>query len=151
MNITIIVSDGAVYKDGLCRSKLSWQGTPNNVRVLQWQDAKGWLEFSDGSVNLEITTLPSWVNNALSAWTTAGTPQPDPTPTAESNKEYAIAMLGLTDWATIPDVADPAKSNPYLTNADAFVSYRNQIRAVAINPTNGTFTWPTMPNAIWSS
>lgn len=150
MRITIIIADGAVYKDGVCYSKLSWASTPANVRALQWQDTEGWLEFNDGSPNLEITSLPAWVNKALAAWDVASVPTPDLPPDAEANKAFAVAMLSQTDWATIPDIVDPTKSTPYLTNADEFLTYRNQIRAVAINPTAGTLTWPTMPNAVWS-
>ncbi len=59
-------------------------------------------------------------------------------------------MLANTDWATIADVSDPALSNPYLTNADQFITYRNQIRRIAINPVAGEIVWPTTPSATWA-
>lgn len=80
---------------------------------------------------------------------------PNPLPpyiaTAEENKRIASQFLYETDWATIPDVSDPTKSQPYLTNADEFISYRNQVRQYAIFPTEGVIVFPTKPKAIWSS
>ena len=71
--------------------------------------------------------------------------------TPEMNKAQATAYLQETDWATIPDVSDPAKSNPYLTNASDFNAYRNTIRAIAINPPAGPITWATVPTPKWSN
>jgi hypothetical protein len=76
---------------------------------------------------------------------------PPPTPTAEENKNYAIELLSETDWATIPDVADPAISNPYLTNQQAYFDYRNLVRPYTINPVAGNINWPTQPTPIWSN
>lgn len=75
---------------------------------------------------------------------------PEQVPTAEENEASAKALLQETDWATIPVVADPTKSNPYLTNQDAFISYRSNIRQYAITPTSGNLNWGTMPDAVWS-
>jgi len=82
----------------------------------------------------------------------AAVPQPTPEPnTAEQNKQIAIASLKVTDWTTIPDVSNPAKSNPYLSNAQEFVTYRNAIRQYAINPVAGNIDWPTRPNEVWTT
>lgn len=67
------------------------------------------------------------------------------------NKSKAISLLQQTDWTTIPDVADPALSNPYLTNQAEFITFRNQVRPIAINPVAGNLTWPTVPVATWSN
>lgn len=78
-------------------------------------------------------------------------PNPPPAPpTAEENKQTAIGLLSATDWATIPDVADPAISNPYLTNQQAFFDYRNIVRGYTINPVAGNINWPTQPTPTWS-
>jgi hypothetical protein len=74
---------------------------------------------------------------------------PVPSFTAEENKQIAVALLQATDWATIPDVADPAKSNPYLSNAQKFVAYRNVVRQYAINPVAGVISWPGQIKAKW--
>ena len=74
---------------------------------------------------------------------------PIPYYTAEQNKQTAVALLQATDWATIPDIADPAKSNPYLGNAQAFVEYRNTVRQYAINPVDGLISWPMQVKAQW--
>ena len=71
--------------------------------------------------------------------------------TADMNKDMASSFLSATDWATIADVSDPAKSNPYLTNASDFNAYRNTIRAIAINPPAGPITWATVPTPKWSN
>jgi hypothetical protein len=75
---------------------------------------------------------------------------PPPPPSAEDNKNTAIGLLQETDWATIPDVADPTISNPYLTNQQAYFDYRNIVRAYTINPVAGNINWPTQPTPIWS-
>jgi len=64
-------------------------------------------------------------------------------------KNQASKLLYQTDWTTIADVADPAKSNPYLTNQAAFVAYRSQVRALAVTPVADP-VWPVQPTAQWS-
>lgn len=65
------------------------------------------------------------------------------------NKSKATKLLQQTDWTTIPDVSDPAVSDPYLVNAAEFAAYRNQVRKIAVNPPV-VAVFPTMPNEIWS-
>jgi hypothetical protein len=77
-------------------------------------------------------------------------PPPPYVPTAEDNKNTAVNLLTQTDWTTIPDVADAALSNPYLTNQQAFYDFRNEVRPIAINPVSGNINFPTIPNPIWS-
>jgi hypothetical protein len=68
----------------------------------------------------------------------------------QSCKDQASGRLYATDWTTIADVADPTKSNPYLTNQAEFIAYRSQIRQLAVNPVlNPTF--PPVPTAQWST
>jgi hypothetical protein len=78
-------------------------------------------------------------------------PNPILIPTAEENKQTAIEFLQQTDWATIADVSDPNLSNPYLTNAKAFIDYRNLIRPYTITPVSGNIDWPVQPGPIWST
>jgi hypothetical protein len=78
-------------------------------------------------------------------------PNPPYIPTAEENSIYAIILLQETDWATIPDVANPAISNPYLTNQQAYFDYRNIVRGYTINPVAGDINWPVQPTPIWSN
>lgn len=77
-------------------------------------------------------------------------PEPIP-PTAEENKQTAMTRLQNTDWTTIPDVGDPTKSNPYLSNVQEFVVYRNAVRQYAINPVVGFIQWPTKPTEVWTT
>jgi len=77
-------------------------------------------------------------------------PPPDPVPpSVEENKMTAQGMLLATDWTTIPDVADATKSNPYLSNVNEFLVYRNAMRRIAINPTAGFIDWAEKPKAVW--
>jgi hypothetical protein len=78
-------------------------------------------------------------------------PNSPPLPSAEDNKQTAIGLLSATDWATIPDVADPAISNPYLTNQQSYFDYRNIVRGYTINPVAGDINWPAQPTPIWSN
>jgi hypothetical protein len=77
--------------------------------------------------------------------------EPTPIPTAEENKDTAVQILSSTDWTSIPDVADPALSNPYLVNQAEFISYRSIIRGIAVNPTAGILNWPQLPSEVWSN
>jgi hypothetical protein len=65
-------------------------------------------------------------------------------------KQQAVSLLQATDWTTIPDVANPSASNPYLMNQGAFIAWRSQIRALAVNPVADP-VWPTQPTEQWSS
>ena len=69
---------------------------------------------------------------------------------AANNKTTAVNILNATDWTTIPDVADPAKSNPYLMNQAEFIAYRSTVRNIAVNPTFDA-VFPTQPQEIWSN
>ncbi len=69
---------------------------------------------------------------------------------AAQNKATAASLLQATDWTAIPDVSDPLKSNPYLTNQADFVTYRSTIRNIAVNPTWDA-VFPTAPTEQWSN
>ncbi len=152
MKLTIIPIDGNVKKDGVgyLELDLSSCAIPSNVRVLQWEETSGWLEFWDQD-NQDIAELPSWVDCCLAAWTVANTPVPPSPPTAEGNKGQAIYLLQQTDWTQIPSVSDPALSNPYLANKDEFDVYRNAVRQYALNPVSGNIYWPTLPQEVWTA
>lgn len=62
-------------------------------------------------------------------------------------KAQASKLLYETDWTTIADVANPANS-PYLKNQAEFVSWRSQIRALAVNPVVDP-VFPPKPNEVW--
>jgi len=153
MKLTIIPADGSVGEDGkfYINLDLSSCGIPSNIHALQWDGATGWIEFNKPIPNEEITALPSWANCCMAKWDAANIPTPPAPPTAAQNKTTAIAKLQATDWATIPDVADPAKSNPYLANAQDFVTYRNAVRQYAINPVAGDISWPAIPQEVWTT
>ena len=152
MQLTIIPIDGNVKKDGIeyINLSLSSCAIPSNVRVLQWEETSGWLEFWDQQ-NEDITALPSWVDCCLAVWNVANTPVPPSPPTAEENKTRAVKKLNNTDWTTIPDVGDSAKSNPYLSNVNDFVAYRNTVRQYALNPVAGYIAWPALPQEVWTT
>lgn len=65
-------------------------------------------------------------------------------------KQQASALLSATDWTSIADVSDPAKSNPYLINSADFVTYRNALRRLAVYPVANP-VWPTKPTEQWSA
>jgi len=72
MKLTIIKNDGAVYKDSVSYSNLSLTTIPSDVHALQWNESTGHIEFVNNvKVNEAITELPSWANDALTAWQTA--------------------------------------------------------------------------------
>lgn len=153
MRLTIIPVDGAVGEDGkfYLGLDLSSCNIPADVHALQWENAAGWIEFKDPVPNQPITELPTWANCCMTKWTEANTPVPPQPPTAEQNKQTAVRKLQATDWTTIPDVGDPTKSNPYLSNVQEFITYRNAVRQYAINPVAGDISWPILPQEIWTT
>jgi hypothetical protein len=101
-------------------------------------------ELSDYS---GAVACPDWVGIGMNI----NTPEPPaPVSTAEQNKAMAVARLAATDWVNEPDVYDPANT-PHLTNRDAFLTYRAQVRVIAVTPVEGNLDWPTEPTAVWSS
>ena len=59
-------------------------------------------------------------------------------------------ILSNTDWTSIADVADPLKSNPYLTNQAEFTAYRSTVRAIVLKPSYNS-VYPEAPTETWSS
>jgi hypothetical protein len=153
MKLTIIVEDGAVYKDGINFLELVWEGTPLDVHALQWLDTAGWIEYKANVSNAPITELPEWANNALAAWQAvydaAVNPPPPAPPSAEANQATAASLLQQTDWTTIADVGNPQMSNPYLANQAEFITYRNAVRQYAVYPVGGDIVWPVVPTENW--
>lgn len=65
-------------------------------------------------------------------------------------KAQASLLLSETDWTTIPDVANPSDSNPYLINQREFMTWRSEIRKYAVNPVANP-VWPTQPTPEWGN
>jgi hypothetical protein len=65
-------------------------------------------------------------------------------------KQQASQLLYETDWTTIPDVADPATSTPYLVNVQDYVTYRSALRQLAVYPVANP-VWPTKPVSQWGT
>jgi hypothetical protein len=154
MKLTIVPVDRLVGENEVFYNNLDLSSCniPADVHALQWLDTAGWIEYDSPLVeNQPITELPAWANCCMTKWTEANTPKPPEPPTAQQNKTTAVSKLQATDWTTIPDVADPVKSNPYLANAQDFVVYRNAVRQYAINPLAGSINWPTLPQEVWTT
>ena len=77
-------------------------------------------------------------------------PPPTPEQLIAQCKAMATGLLQSTDWTSIADVGDPTKSNPYLVNQAAFISYRSTVRNLAVNPVVDP-VFPTAPTEEWSS
>jgi len=78
MKLTIIRSDGAVYKDSISYSGLDLSVVPTNVHALQFNDVSnaGWIEFiqddfGNKDANQMITSLPTWATTAMTKWNEA--------------------------------------------------------------------------------
>ena len=155
MKLTIIPSTGSVGENEKFYNDLDLSscGIPADVHALQWKDTAGWIEYNSPLIeNQPITELPAWANCCMTKWDAANQPPPPPPPpTVEENKSTAVSKLQATDWTTIPDVGDPTKGNPYLSNVQAFVAYRNAVRQYAINPVAGNINWPVVPQEVWTT
>lgn len=98
MKITIILSDGAVYKDGYSYNGLDLSFAPADIHALQFNDtiSKGWIEFKDDDFgnkpnNQPITALPVWANTCLTKWDEAKAAEELAIAEAKAAKELAIA------------------------------------------------------------
>ena len=111
-----------------------------NVAVAdsEFAQSQGWVSCPE-----EVSQGWTYVNDVFM-------PPAPYVPSAEDNKTTAVNLLQATDWTSIPDVADPALSNPYLTNQAEFFAYRSALRAIAVNPTEGNLDWPIQPQEQWS-
>ena len=111
-----------------------------NVAVAdaEFAQSQGWVSCPE-----EVSAGWTYVNDVFA-------PPAPYVPSADDNKATAVNLLQATDWTSIPDVADQALSNPYLTNQAEFFAYRSALRAIAVNPTEGNLTWPVKPTEQWS-
>jgi hypothetical protein len=159
MRISIIKEDCAVYLDGFCYANLNLPSIPSNVRALQFNTDEnlGHIEFVQNEIdpvipNENITELPLWANDCVAVWNSADyIAKNPPAPTYEQSleicKSQAKFNLEETDWVEVPSVSD-ASNTPHLLNLTEFIEYRNQVRALVVNPVADP-TWPTRPTAVW--
>lgn len=106
--------------------------------------------YASGFVEAEDEVTFGWIQED------DGTFSPPPPPSVfqirMENKRQAMSLLQSTDWTATMDIADPNYSNPYLTNQIEFLTYRSQIRDIAVNPPDTLVTeWPETPIEIWSN
>lgn len=106
------------------------EGQPN--QILEWNTAKLGAEPTQAQLD---EAYPIWEGQQIAA----------------QNKAIATALLSQTDWTATVDINNPQYSNPYLTNQDAFLAYRSEVRAIAVNPPTIPATFPTQPVATWSN
>lgn len=147
MRITIIPIDGTVYENDVAYNglDLSSANIPSDVHALQWLDDYGWIEFRDTRPNESISELPDWVAPCLAAWEQADyaakhPPAPTPEQLLEAVKNQALGLLFESDFSQLPDIN--------LTNYEDWVSYRQKVRAIHINPTLDP-VWPVKPPTLW--
>ena len=78
---------------------------------------------------------------------------PNPTITKEQLlagcKAKAKQLLEETDWVEVPSVSD-ASNEVHLANLLEFLSYRTQLRKLAVSPEENP-TWPEKPDSIWKN
>jgi hypothetical protein len=120
-----------------------------NDRICQVENDADVFEVAEP---LFWTTCP---DNCTVYWTYAEgqfiEPQPK-IPTAIENGQTAISLLQQTDWTSVADVGNPQLSNPYLSNQAEFISWRSQVRAIAVSPIAGILSiFDEMPLEVWKS
>ena len=106
------------------------EGKPN--QILEWNTAVLGAQPTQAQLD---AAYPIWEGQQIQAQNTA----------------KAQTLLAATDWTAISSVADPAVSNPYLTNQAAFLAYRSEVRNIGVNPPTVPATFPTVPTATWSN
>jgi hypothetical protein len=148
MRLTIIVSDGSVYKNGVPYNRLDFSdcNIPVDVHALQWQESSGWIEFIDNRENEQITQLPVWADACVAKWDKKDyeqkhPPAPTPEEIINENKSKAKDLLFVSDWTQLPDVP--------LANKEEWEVYRSALREIVINSILNP-VWPVEPPVIWS-
>lgn len=89
MRLTIIVPDGVVGIDGEFR-KVDLTQQPVNVRAVQWDGAKGHVEYEDGSPNTLLSSIKDF-DTIVTAWNVL-TPPPPKEPEPPTLAELAEAV-----------------------------------------------------------
>lgn len=136
MKLTIIPSDGAVYKEGVSLSHLTLENIPSNVHALQWNVDQGWVEYKDGTPNKIITQLPDWAvssvntyEDTLASITAEKQALNNPPVLSYDKKLFLIKVerdkrLTATDWTQLSDVI-AMHNESWLT---AWKAYRQALR-----------------------
>ena len=120
------------------------------TNIIVWQEGDVWHGDETPIVlndDVSVTIGSSYSDGVF-------TPPPVPAPTPEQLlfwcKQTAVDLLNSTNWTTIPDVANPSDSNPYLINQREFMTWRSEIRQLAVNPVENP-VWPTQPTPQWGN
>lgn len=66
------------------------------------------------------------------------------------NKAKAMQLLAETDWSATVDISNLEQADPYLVNQTEFLSYRSNVRKIAVNPPIVVDVWPVKPDEQWS-
>ena len=101
-------------------------------QILSWNTAKLGAEPTQAQLD---AAYPVWEGQQIQA----------------QNSATAKQLLTDTDWTAVASVADPAVSNPYLTNQAEFLAYRSTVRNLGVNAPTTPATFPTAPTATWSN
>ena len=101
-------------------------------QILSWDTAKLGAEPTQAQLD---AAYPVWEGQQI----------------AVQNTATAQTLLTATDWTAIASVADPAVSNPYLTNQAEFLAYRSAVRAIGVNPPTTAPVFPKVPTETWSN
>jgi hypothetical protein len=162
LNIYGHVTNGTI-DDGPCQLPRSWRNISglNNLSSEQ-QIALGWLpwilvEVEPGadqvrngeSVTVEATQIvQTQLVRDMSAEEITSRDQQ----LRAANKQQASQLLLDTDWTELPSVTN-TELTPHLINQQQFIEYREQLRAIAINPPIeiADTEWPNKPRSVWST
>lgn len=138
----------SVYVDGNSMGNLPLQ-IPADIASLNWfNDSVGSIFKTDGSEE-KITSFPSWAQQCVDVYNMSLPVPPEPPPMPLTMQ--ASTELYATDWTSIPDITDPTKCTPTLTNQQEFLDYRNQLRAIVLGLHTGLPALPPKPTAQWST
>ena len=130
MNLTIVVADNAVTKDGVGHGglDLSTCSIPANGWALQWDGTKGHIEYTGAEPNTEITELPAWAIAAEALWQTANDAALAPEEVFEATPETFWADYPTANWQSIDKIL--LKTYAGVTNVRGTDPESNVVKAV---------------------
>ena len=112
------------------------------IATAEFAQSQGWVEIPEYVDGMAVGIGWFYIDGEFVA--------PLPPDYSAQNKAQAESLLQQTDWTATIDIADPAYSNPYLTNQAEFLTYRSEVRAIAVNPPTTLASFPVKPVESWS-
>jgi hypothetical protein len=105
-----------------------------------------WVEWADSPEDFNKENIQKWSYTAEGIFVKKPDINTDDINNSKKmNITNAKVLIATTDWAVLPDV------NLTETSKNNFITYREFLRNIIINPIEGHIDWPPIPIAEWTT